>query len=211
MYINPNKYIETEDFIKLIIVYKDQLIETIFDNSFYTIINQYHWRISRKKKKLYVCTGQAKNGGKIIYIQNLIYGFIPDGTREVDHEDGNSLNNKLNNLRLVNRIDNIQNVQVRSDNKTTYIRGISWDKRYSVYTVDFNINNKRIYLKPFKKLEEAVYIRMLCEKHFLQEMRNKSDDNNKYEIINKIEESRKKEIEQYLCYKLNISKLDIVL
>jgi hypothetical protein len=203
MYINPNEYEIIGETIKLTMVYKNSFIETIFDKKYYNLVKQYHWRTSKKKNKIYVCSGNNKYENKLIYLQNLIYGFSPDKINEVDHIDGNSLNNKKENLRLIPRINNIQNVVVRIDNKTTGIRGVSWDKRDLNYNVDFYINKKRMYFRPLKNLEEAVYLRMLCEKYFLKEFRNTSDDISKNSIIDKLSSLQKQNIESYLNLKLN--------
>lgn len=52
------------------------------------------------------------------------YGVMPPGI--VDHIDGNTLNNKIDNLRLASGSQNCQNTRRRSDNKSGY-KGVSWD------------------------------------------------------------------------------------
>lgn len=202
MYINPNNYEVQEDCVKLIVIYKKSTIETIFDKDDFEKITKYHWKSSKKKNKVYISSGQNKGGSKTIYMQNVICNFIPDGKNEVDHIDGNSLNNLRSNLRIVSRIENIHNSSARIDNKTTGIRGVSFDKRYSVFTVDFHYNKKRFYIKTFKKIEEAVYARFLLEKIFLKELRYIGDDDNKNKIISKLSSDEKIAIEEYLKEKI---------
>jgi hypothetical protein len=198
MYINKNTYEELEDCYKLSLICNGTTHHTYFDKSLYNILNVYHWRLSQKKRKYYVCTGQSKNGGKILYMANIIMNFTPDKIMEVDHIDGDSLNNRISNLRIIKRIDNIHNCCVSATNNTTGIRGISFDKRYNKYVVDFYYNKRRVYFKPFKTLEEAVYIRMRCEILFLKEFRNTSDDVQKLLLISKLSNNDIEILEKYL-------------
>lgn len=89
---------------------------------------------------------------------------IPEGY-EVDHIDGNSLNNRKSNLRIVTRLQNIQNSKVRIDNQIG-IRGISYSKYERKYVVDFSFNNVRYYFKHWDTIEEAVYCRKFAEEYF---------------------------------------------
>lgn len=53
----------------------------------------------------------------------LHYGSLPDG--EIDHIDGNGLNNRISNLRDVSHRDNLRNIKpVRS---ASGIKGVYWD------------------------------------------------------------------------------------
>ena len=70
MYINENIY--NEDLNELTLLYKKESYKVLFDKDDYNKIKQYHWRISKKKNKLYVCTGQNRNGNKILYLHNII-------------------------------------------------------------------------------------------------------------------------------------------
>lgn len=53
-------------------------------------------------------------------------GMIPDGM-EIDHIDGNRLNNKIGNLRLVSHSGNMKNVGIRKSN-TSGITGVTITK-----------------------------------------------------------------------------------
>lgn len=126
----------------------------------------------------------------------------PDNRYEVDHINGDSLDNRKENLRIIRRIDNIHNVCVRSDNNTTKIRGISYDKRNEKYKVDFHYNGRRYYFKDFKKLEYAVYLRFLCDQYFLDKFRSKSGDETILLEISKLSNDMKQEIESYFYNKI---------
>lgn len=128
------------------------------------------------------------------------------GDKEVDHIDGNSLNNRKYNLRIIDRQSNCLNMQCKINN-TSGIRGVSFDKRYKSYTVDCTCKKQRLYLKPMKKLEEAVYLRYLCEIYLFKEFRNESNDENYNHYISILSQEQKDNIRNYLESKLKIKNI----
>jgi len=87
----------------------------------------------------------------------LTYDYWP---KEIDHIDGNRLNNKLENLREVTRQENVRNTQVYK-NSPFNIHGIS--KRGNKYRAYITVNNKLIQLGSHLKLETAIIIRKAAE------------------------------------------------
>lgn len=158
--ITRNSYLELEDCYEIIISFKDTTISCYIDKKDKELVEQYQWRISQKKNKYYVVTGQA-NKKTLLYLHNLLMNKMEhnDGN-EVDHIDGNSLNNRRNNLRIISRLENIQNTSARIDNQIG-IRGIC--KTKNKYKVDFSFNNVRYYFKDWDTIEEAIYCRIIAE------------------------------------------------
>ena len=81
------------------------------------------------------------------------YGDIPDGM-QIDHIDGNPLNNQIENLRLATPSQNQQNSKIRSNN-TSGIKGIRWYERSKKWKVQICINGKYKFIGYFDILEEA--------------------------------------------------------
>lgn len=185
-----NSYIKNDNETTLLnISYNDKIVTTIFNTNHIEKVQRFNWRISKKKNKFYVCSGTSTaNGGKgIVYLHNLICEYIPDGKHKVDHKNGNSLDNRDENLRIITRMENIQNSIVRCDNNTTKIRGISYDKRFKKYTVDFHYYGRRMYFRCFKNLSHAAYIRYLCETTFIGETANTKSLMNEFENLSSLE------------------------
>ena len=159
------------------------------------------WRTVFKLNKPYLFTGNQKS--ERIYFHRLIMN--PSEEQQVDHISGNTLDNRKSNLRLVSIQENMCNLKKKKNN-TSGVRGISFDKRKNRWTVDFTYKKQRYYMKTFELIEEAVYLRYLLEKHFNSELRNTSNDEIIFSHINKLTESQKKEIENYMLEKLNTSK-----
>ena len=73
---------------------------------------------------------------------------------EVDHEDGNGLNNQRSNLRSATRAENQWNVRLRRDN-TSGVKGVTWDRQAGKWLVRIRVNGKRINLGHFGDLDDA--------------------------------------------------------
>ena len=195
-----NEYIQQGDTTILRIGYKDTFVDTLIDTEMIPLISRYHWRITIKRNKMYVVSGQAKNN-TLLYLHVLgSKSPITMKGYEFDHIDGNTLDNRYQNLRFVTRRENLDNMHVKSNSKTQ-IRGVSYDQFHNTYNVDFSYHSERFYLKPFNTLEEAVYARYCLEKSkgvFIMEYTPKG-----MEIISNIPDNIKREIEAYIFSKIS--------
>lgn len=73
----------------------------------------------------------------------------------INHINGNTLDNRPDNLELVTQAENvISRVSIRKDN-TSGVKGVSWSKRHNMYMVRLQIRGKRIFGGMFKDLESA--------------------------------------------------------
>lgn len=109
--------------------------------------------------------GFLKNGylvagidGRLYKNHNLIYlmhhGELPD---IVDHIDGNSLNNKIENLRPVTINQNNQN-RKKPKNNSSGVKGINWDKQSQSWKVGLMKDKKSIHLGYYMDFDEAVKV-----------------------------------------------------
>jgi hypothetical protein len=83
----------------------------------------------------------------------------------VNHEDGDSSNNRLSNLRLVDYFANNQNAKKRKDN-VSGVTGVYFDKRSGKWLSVIYAYNKRIHLGTFKTFEDAVATRKEAENKY---------------------------------------------
>ena len=91
-----------------------------------------------------------------------------DPSKEVDHIDHDGSNNRLDNLRIVDRINNMRNMGLIKTNKTGVI-GVSL--RYTRtgklrYSANIMVNYKPIFLGNYDTLEEAAAVRLEAEKKY---------------------------------------------
>jgi hypothetical protein len=79
----------------------------------------------------------------------------PTPGREIDHINGNKLDNRKTNLRVVTRAENARNIAPSKLNKTG-VRGVWYRKDLGTYAVQTKINGKRYCIGSlFKTVEEA--------------------------------------------------------
>lgn len=92
----------------------------------------------------------------------MIYNIVP---KEIDHLDGNGLNNLISNLREVSRSENNKNHR-RQSNNTTGLAGVSFRKKqqdWRVYSYESFPKRKQIHLGVFDNLFEACCTRKTYE------------------------------------------------
>lgn len=176
------------------------VVETfILDLEDVSKLEGHKWRTVYKNDKPYLFTGNQKK--ERIYFHKLV---LPTD-KQVDHISGDTHDNRKSNLREVTIQENMLNLQKKSTN-TSGIRGVSLDKKRNKWKTDFTYQKQRYYLMDRPLKEEAVYQRYLCEIYMLKSFRNEANDSVYKSYIDKISDTRKAEIKDYVISKLNISK-----
>jgi len=94
--------------------------------------------------------GYVKLGQK--YLHRILMNAPPN--MEVDHIDRDKLNNRLSNLRLCTRKQNLRN-RSKLKNNSTGFKGVDFTKETKNYRARIMADNKRIYLGNFKNAAEA--------------------------------------------------------
>jgi len=94
----------------------------------------------------------------------LANGFFTKG-KMIDHIDGDSLNNKLENLREATRSQNAQNSKIAKNNTSGH-KGVSWHKKTGKWAVKVRLKGKHIYLGVYKNLEDAIKVAIEARKKF---------------------------------------------
>lgn len=141
-----------------------QLVKSLFD---YHEDGYLIWkvRLSNRHKvgERAGCLAKYKHGDRYsVRIYNRLYrcsriiflyhkGYLP---KEVDHKDRNSMNDKIENLRESNRIQNAGNVNSRK-NSTSKFLGVSFQKGLRKPTAQITIKAKKKHLGCFDTEEEA--------------------------------------------------------
>ncbi len=77
------------------------------------------------------------------FLYETIHGFIPEGM-QIDHIDGDGLNNQLSNLRLITNRMNAHNRKIQREGKTVsgYI-GVTWHPKKNLWQARIRIGNRR--------------------------------------------------------------------
>ena len=88
-------------------------------------------------------------------------GSMPED--DVDHIDGNGLNNTYENIRPATNSINSKNQRKRLNNKSG-VTGVYWCKSWERWVASINENGSQRYLGCSKNMEDAVNLRISAEK-----------------------------------------------
>jgi hypothetical protein len=127
--------------------------EAIIDAADVPLVRGWNWYASVRTHSIYA-SRTVRHGTKSrkIYLHRLIMSNL-DGL-QVDHADGDGLNNIRDNLRLVTASQNSCNRRVLSS-IASGLKGAYFDKKSGKFSAQIKIKNKRKYLGYFSTPEEA--------------------------------------------------------
>jgi hypothetical protein len=127
--------------------------EAIIDAADVPLVDGRNWH-ARKVRTVIYASRTGYIGGKPQYI-NLHRAIMGDPNGwQVDHEDGDGLNNRRNNLRLATASQNSHNRRINCNNKSGF-KGVSWHKHTSKWRAQIRLNYKTINLGYFTFPEDA--------------------------------------------------------
>jgi hypothetical protein len=117
-----------------------------------------HTDSSGKKYRRVGINGKEYRTHRIIYL--LKTGKVPE--HEIDHKDGNGLNNLWKNLRDVTSLENMRNLK-KYRNNTSGVVGVYWDRATGKWKAQIRVKGKDIYLGLFTHKEDAIGARKEAE------------------------------------------------
>lgn len=92
----------------------------------------------------------------------LVHGEMPDGYI-VDHRDGDGLNNRLLNLRLIPKEENAKNRATAVNNKSG-VTGVSFNRKTGKWQATIQTGGKKEFLGGFEQKADAIAARREAEK-----------------------------------------------
>ena len=101
-------------------------------------------------------------GKRLITVQRLVWMLHhgDPGGLDIDHIDGNKLNNKIENLRAVTRSQNNQNRRAaQSNNETSGVMGVHYDKSRRKWAASLNVGGTKVFFQRFNTKQEAIEAR----------------------------------------------------
>ena len=130
----------------------------IIDDDDYEMISKNKWAASHGEVgKIYAVKTLNMGGGrrKRIYMHRVIMNAPLD--KQVDHKNGNKLDNRRSNLRLCSKNENMRNRQRYSRN-TSGSKGVRWYgyNGHSHWVARIVVNRKNIHLGYFDRKIDAV-------------------------------------------------------
>lgn len=131
----------------------------LVDDEDYPLLSDTHWSLyngpkNTLSKSLYAFCHITVRKKTHSFMMHRIIMDAPKGM-EVDHINGDGLDNRKENLRLATRKQNAQNSRRRNIFKTSIYKGVFLLKNRMKYQASIVVNGKRIVLGTFDKQEDA--------------------------------------------------------
>lgn len=179
------------------------LIFDVGDKTGYIDKNAYEYIVSKYPRREWSMTKNylaLKYKNITRYIHRLVLEAneikIPD-KKEGDHINGDSLDNRLENLRVVSKSINNHNRRKREKSLTKYT-GVGFHRKNNKYVAKININKKETYLGSYDTELEAAYAYDFAKKKLLKDndltynnvahlLDNKTKDAIELKVLQKIE------------------------
>ena len=119
------------------------------------------WEQGRTKYRQVSIFGRRLYAHRIAWL--LYGGEWPGG--DIDHINGNGLDNRIRNLRVVSRSDNIRNCRLSKNNKSG-VNGVFWCRQNNKWRAVIKYKRKNYYLGFFTDICDAKKARKKAERDF---------------------------------------------
>jgi hypothetical protein len=140
----------------------------LVDDEDYTSLSQWSWAASHNKTSVAAVRQQRCGDGRshLIKMHRQILN-APSGV-EVDHINGNPLDNRRTNLRLASRSQNARNRR-RAANNTRGVPGVRWHRQRGKWNARIKLLGKEHSLGMFEHFDMAVQARKNAERQLFGE------------------------------------------
>jgi len=121
----------------------------LVDDEDFEWLSQWKWYAQKSCNIFYAKTHIYKNDKRTtIGMHSLLLN-----AKQIDHKDGNGLNNQKENLRACTHSQNQMNM--RPIGGSSKYKGVCWYKRYKKWRSQIRVNGKKIHLGYFDSEEDA--------------------------------------------------------
>lgn len=134
---------------------------TLIDDEDYELLNSSKWYFHNGYARHSEYIGGKGYKTKYIYMHRLLLD-APKG-KEVDHINGNPLDNRRSNLRLASTSENHINKQRPPKNNTSGHIGVIWFEPKQRWHARIQVNGKSKHLGVFDELNDAIAARKAAE------------------------------------------------
>jgi hypothetical protein len=144
----------------------------MIDDEDFDLVSRYTWHAVKPTDKFYAATRICDESGvsRCIYMHRLILG-VSAREDQVDHHNGNGLDNRRSNLR---RCDNTQNNcnKGKTRRNTSGFKGVTYDRQHGRWRAQIGVNRKVKYLGLFDTAEAAFAARCAASAKYHGEFAN---------------------------------------
>jgi len=124
--------------------------KAIVDDDDYEILSKFKWSARESGRRVYA----SRHPGRTMHMHREILGAPKD--MDVDHIDGNGLNNQRSNLRLATRSQNMGNSKKHVDNSSG-AKGVTWSRDKKKWEARIRCGHRRMHIGYFANIEDAAH------------------------------------------------------
>lgn len=152
--------------MKMIKLTKDK--ETIVDDEDYEYLSQFKWQVSSNGYAVRWVLKHEIHHTQTYFMHRLL--LKPNRDKEIDHINGDKLDNRKENLRITNRSNNAANcAKKKYKNNTSQFKGVGWYPRNNCWRAVIRIKSKYKHLGYFSnEIDAAKAYNKAAIKHFKQ-------------------------------------------
>lgn len=125
----------------------------LVDDADYEAVSQFKWYAHKVDRNFYAARRIWKFEGKRVF--QYLHHFLMPGVERVDHRDGNSLNDQMENLRPATHQQNLRGFQQKRLGTTSRYRGVYRHSRLEKWAAQIKVDKKMLYLGVFDIEEDA--------------------------------------------------------
>jgi hypothetical protein len=137
----------------------------IVDAEDYGLLSKFKWHAHERGRTWYA---RRAASNKTIFMHRAIleYHSYDLTSGEVDHINGDGLDNRKSNLQVISHAENIRKSRVQINNKSGF-RGVSWHKGDRRWQVVIEVDNIKKYIGSFRtKIAAALAYDQAAKKYF---------------------------------------------
>lgn len=145
------------------------------DLAYDSVAGEFFWVASRGGSKLGKKAGTLTQNGYLHITYNykaylahrlawfFVHGKWPDGM--IDHINRNKLDNRIENLRVVDNQTNQRNAGMSAKNTSGH-RGVYWHKNKKKWLASIRVDNKQLHLGSYNCITAAMFARKISEEFY---------------------------------------------
>jgi hypothetical protein len=123
--------------------------KAIVDDDMFDELNKHKWCVHKMRKN------NTMYATRLVRIHHIVMGF-PEKGYVIDHINGNGLDNRRENLRVITTGQNTTWRTIQKNNTSGY-RGVSWHKAKQRWDAKIKVNGHAIHLGRFINKEDAAH------------------------------------------------------
>lgn len=127
------------------------------DDADYDAVMQFKWFAQKKINRGFYAARNTYKDGKRGY--QYLHQFLLPGVPEIDHADGDGLNDQRHNLRPATHQQNCRGFRYKKIGASSRFRGVSWSEERQKWEAKLKADGKTIHMGRFTIEEDAARAR----------------------------------------------------